>query len=309
MKKFSLLGFVVFAGLFSAPAWAGSFRTFVSGAVVQGSGSNGACTLQTPCNSLSQALSLTNPGGEVVVVGSGSFGPVTIGQSVTIETAPGVYAGITAPALGAGVIVNGGPGATVILRGLTIISGGGSGIVFDTGEILIVENCVINGSGSTGSSVGIANATEFGGLFVKNTVIENFFTGVLVVSSEEAEAVNSLSQVWLVGDFDDNSTGLLDIAGTATITDSVIGFFGAGIYVDDSDAEVNVEGCQIANNFFGVGVQDGGTARVSNSTVTDNFEVGLVNFSDTGTLFSLGNNTVFGFGAPTSGTITPYPLF
>ncbi len=116
MKKFSLIAIAVLAGLISAPAWAQSPRTFVSSVPGQGSDA-GSCTLQLPCVTLNRALSYTSPGGEVVVIASGSYAPVTIMQSVTIEAAPGVYAGITPVGeFGAGVVVSGG---TVVLRGLT----------------------------------------------------------------------------------------------------------------------------------------------------------------------------------------------
>jgi hypothetical protein len=302
VKKLNPIALAMLVGLISSSAWAvpvppGSARTFVSATSGRDAG---PCTLQYPCLTFNYALSQTSWGGEVIAIASGSYAPVTITQSVTLEAAPGVYVGITAPASGAGVSVNGISGALVVLRGLTITqsSGGGNGINFTSGLALTVENCVINGNGST-ENVGILNVAEDSELFVKDTVVHNFFIDVVIASPYTTA---SLSNVLLEGSLeDDGYAGLLVVAGAATISNSVIGNSYDGIYADGG--LVNVESCQVANNVFGVEVDDGGIATVSNSTVTDNFEVGLYN--DGGTLYSRQNNTVAGNGTPTSGTITP----
>jgi hypothetical protein len=49
-------------------------RTFVS---TSGSDAN-PCTATAPCRNFAAALALTSPGGEVVAVTSGGYGPVTI---------------------------------------------------------------------------------------------------------------------------------------------------------------------------------------------------------------------------------------
>jgi hypothetical protein len=51
-------------------------------------------------------------------VDSGGYGAVTIGKTVSIISPPGIYAGISVFS-GAGVAINA-PGATVVLRGLSI---------------------------------------------------------------------------------------------------------------------------------------------------------------------------------------------
>ena len=256
----------------------------------------GCQTIANPCQTFNYALSQTLPGGEVIAVASGAYAPATITHSVTIEAAPGVYAGITPVGSGAGVTVNGIAGTIVVLRGLTIQGGSGDGIDFNSGAALHVENCVINGMGSNG----IADSSS-GNLFVKDTVIRNCGTfGVQLYGSSAAHA--SLSHVWLENDL----TGLLVNYGVTSISNSVIsGNTNDGIGAGAS-AEVNVESCQIANNGRnGIGIVSG-TIRVSNSTVTDNTKYGL--YQNGGTLYSRQNNTVAGnVGGDTSGTITPLP--
>ena len=77
-------------------------RTFVASYGVDTS----ACSLASPCRSFAVAISKTNPTGEVIVLDSAGYGPVTITQSVTITAPPGVYAGITVPASTTGIVVN-----------------------------------------------------------------------------------------------------------------------------------------------------------------------------------------------------------
>ena len=301
MKKLNLIALAMLVGLISSSAWAfpvpsGSPRTFVS---ISGR-DQGGC--QNPCLTFQYALSQTSVGGEVIAVDSGNFGPVTITNSVTIEAARGVYAGITPPASpGAGVTVNGG---TVILRGLTISGGsGGDGIDFNGGAALSVENCAINGVG--GVSNGIAQ-TSSGKLSVKDTVISGSGDGV---SLKATGAHASLSHVWL----ENGGNGLiLTVGAVASISNSVISGNALPGIIVAFGADLNVESCLVANNGniispdIGAGIlaEDGGTVLVSNSTVTNNATYGFYE-QTSGTFDTRGNNTVAGNGtAPTSGTIT-----
>ena len=131
-------------------------------------------------------------------------------------------------------------------------------------------------------------------LFVKDTVIENFYFSASVVIASSTYG-NSLSHVWLEG----SDVGLGVVEGATTISNSVIGDSYQGILA--VGGEVNVESCQIANDDEGIEV-DSGIARVSNSTVTDNFATGLYN--DGGTLYSRQNNTVAGNGNDPLGVTT-----
>jgi len=304
MKKLGLIAFAMLAGLMSASVWAtpvpsGSPRTYVS----TNGRDQGAC--QNPCLTFQYALSQTSVGGEVIAVESGNFGPVTITNSVTIEAAPGVYAGITPVGSAAGVTVNGVSGANVVLRGLTIYGGsGGDGIDFNGGAALSVENCAINGVG--GVSNGIAQ-TSSGKLSVKDTVISGSGDGV---SLKATGAHASLSHVWL----ENGGNGLiLTVGAVASISNSVISGNALPGIIVAFGADLNVESCLVANNGniispdIGAGIlaEDGGTVLVSNSTVTNNATYGFYE-QTSGTFDTRGNNTVAGNGtAPTFGTITP----
>src|SRR5215472_10738671 len=137
----SVLGPALLVVLFASGASAQVQRTFVSGL---GSDAN-PCSRTAPCRTFGQAISQTNPNGEVIVLDSAGYGPFTISKAVSITAPPGVYAGISVFS-GDGIDINAGASDIVILHGLTINNQGssGSGAVFNTGGALQVEACVIN---------------------------------------------------------------------------------------------------------------------------------------------------------------------
>ena len=81
MKQMKLaFGLLLFLLLWPAEAGAQAQRTFVSGV-----GSDGnPCSRTAPCRTISQALMGTSSGGEVIVLDSAGYGPVTITQAVSI---------------------------------------------------------------------------------------------------------------------------------------------------------------------------------------------------------------------------------
>ena len=78
-----------------------------------------------PCRDFATALAATNPNGEIIVLDSGGYGAVTIGQSVSIIAPPGVYAGISVFGGGDGVTIAAGPADKVTFRGLDDQRAGG----------------------------------------------------------------------------------------------------------------------------------------------------------------------------------------
>ncbi len=107
----------------AAPAMAATARAFVS---ITGSDANTSsnCAPTAPCRTFGAAATVLNPGGEIVVLTSGGYGPVTISQAMNITAPKGIYAGVTVSS-GDGITVNA-PGATVRLSGITINGQGGT---------------------------------------------------------------------------------------------------------------------------------------------------------------------------------------
>ncbi|MBI1852170.1 MAG: hypothetical protein HYR85_17660 [Planctomycetes bacterium] len=119
-------------------------RTFVSGS---GNDAN-AGTITSPKRTFSSALTVTDPGGEIVALDSAAYGAVPINQSVSIIAPSGVYGGITVGS-GAAVTLNIGTSDFVVLRGLTINGNPGTtGVLVNAAGKVHVENCVMNGRGS-----------------------------------------------------------------------------------------------------------------------------------------------------------------
>jgi hypothetical protein len=86
-------------------------------------------------------MALTNSNGEVIVLDSAGYGPVSIAQNVSIIAPPGIYAGISVPGPAPGISID---SARVVLEGLTINGIGGSvGIALANSSELHMNNCSI----------------------------------------------------------------------------------------------------------------------------------------------------------------------
>src|SRR6266700_1968683 len=86
-------------------------RTF--GSAGSGNDAN-PCTRTSPCRNFQAAIAQTLPGGEVIALDSGGYGPVTITQAVALIAPAGVYAGISVFS-GAGIAINAGPSDVVTI--------------------------------------------------------------------------------------------------------------------------------------------------------------------------------------------------
>jgi len=273
-------------------ASAQSQRTFVSGL---GSDSN-PCSRTAPCRTFAQALLGTNPGGEVVVLDSGGFGPVSITKSVSITAPPGIYAGISVFS-GDGIDINAGSTDTVTLRGLTINNQGstGSGIVFTAGRALHVEGCVVSrfSSGSGVSFQAGGSAT----LEVKDSIMTDNWFGIRVAPPVGGQALATIEHTR----FERNTSTALgaEPGAYATVRSSVASGNGGGFAVFSSGgtpSELNIENCVASNNQTGIlcyGLGAAAVVRLSNSTITGN-QKGLHAVGVSPMLLSRGNNTVEG---------------
>ena len=118
--KRALPVFAAFAGAsFIGTALAASQRTFVASTGVD----TNACSISAPCRSFSAAIAKTSAPGEVIVLDSAGYGPVTIDKSISLIAPAGIHAGVTVFS-GDGITVDA-PGSTVLLRGLSINGHGG----------------------------------------------------------------------------------------------------------------------------------------------------------------------------------------
>jgi nitrous oxidase accessory protein NosD len=305
MKKFSLtltsLFFLFALSILAPTCQAQVVRTFVSSL-----GSDAfACTSPLlPCRNIQSAITKVQAGGEVVVLDSGNFQPFVVNKAVSIVAAPSAHPGMSVTS-GAGITVSAGSNDVVSIRGLSIISQGGSrGVHFQSAKALQVENCTISGFTPLPTDCctdGILSTTP-SILVVKNTIVRNNFNGIRIFSSQSALIENSR--------FEENTNGLwAEEAARATISNSIVVGNGSGITSFSNPAssatapaEITVENCRVIGN--GLGINSIGKAgdntiiwtliRVSNTTITSNTQGLIVGTAGSGRLFSRGNNTVEG---------------
>jgi len=273
----------------AAPAAHGQLNR--TAASVAGNDANN-CSLVAPCRTIGHAVSQTNPGGEVVVLDSAGYGPFTIDRAITVQAAPGVYAGVTAPA-GNAIQINAGVADRVVLRGLTIngLGTGSAGIAFTGGGAeLHVENCVINGFVDWG-------IISFFALRVQDTIVRDSGTGIHV-DNAGAPVNATLERVQLKSN---SLRGVLAWRNaTVTVRDSVATLNGTGFRAMNGGV-LNIENSLATENSTGVSASPTGIVRISNTMVVDNaigLEVG------TGTMETWSNNKVSGNSNDLSGSLT-----
>jgi hypothetical protein len=283
------------------PAGAQSLRTFVS---ALGNDSSANCASTAPCRTFAGALAKTSPGGEITVLDSGDFGPVTIDKSVSI-IAEGVDARLEAFNA---ITVNSAAGDVVVLRGLTVDGtfDGSSGIRLLGSGVLHVQKCVIKGF-AFGLRVFSAPAAE---LYVSDTQISRNAAGVDIRGEAQPPKV-LLERVQI----ENNAIGLF-VSGRAAVTvrDSVAagngaeGFrAGGNTIVFGEVTRLLIERSAAVNNGTGIssrGSPDVTTVTIADSTITGN-GTGLA--ATGGAIASFGNNRIAGNGTDGAPTTTVAP--
>ena len=304
-RLLSGLSLWVFCFTAASPAFGLANRVFASAR--SGNDANSCDNVNTPCKTFVGAVAQLNPNGEVIVLDSGGYGPVTITQGVTIEAPAGVTAFIHPPS-GDAITVNAGTG-TVTLRGLVLNVGTNNGITVNSVGTLNVENCFI----SDFAFRGIAMLSP-GRLNVKGTDIKGCTDGI-VVGNVTGSVQASVDHCHLDGNGSGFFAGTTSPGGSTTTAsystannNSNTGWLCGG--ATSGKDLLNLEFCTGSENFVGL---DGNStnalsaARYSNCVFANNFEFG-VSRSNAGTIESRGNNTITGNGtAPTSGAIGTFP--
>jgi hypothetical protein len=279
---------------------------------------SGSCAQLSPCRTLAFAAGITAPGGEVFALDSAIYGStVTIPAGISIIAAPGAFAQIDVTS-GDGIDIEAGGSDTVLLRGITVNNQGssGSGIVYKSGAVLHVENCIVSGftNGTTDGNglqvsgnglVDVKDSTFRGN--DQNIAVQPYSGGVTVLV-DRCRVEASPTHNGLVAT-DGSKVTVHDTIASANAQN---GFLVASL--SSRSADMNLADCVSSNNMGnGIGVLALGsgtvTARVAGCTVTDNDGVGLYNQGSTpeASLLTLKNSTVQGNGSGnTSGTITSY---
>jgi len=279
----SLLVAGVFAlALHAAPAQAQLARTFVSNAT--GSDLND-CSRNTPCRTFQTAHDKTLANGEITVLDPGGYGAVTINRTISIINDGVGEAGALVSGGVAGITIAALATDKVSLRGLTIKGigfGGGTGIIFNTGAALTVENCAIRNIVGGGNGDGIRfQPSASSNLVVSNTFIaDTGGSGILVLPAtgnsgtinvivNRVESYGNHFHGVILNGF--QSTGPIN----ATMTDSIAAnntFVGVLANSDVGHSPVNllVTRSAVSNNATGLEADTNSFFFIGQSTVTGN---------------------------------------
>jgi hypothetical protein len=307
MKVLRPVGGLCLAGLVlvvASPALALANRVFVSARL--GNDANSCDNALTPCQTFAGAVTQLNPNGEVIVLDSGGYGPVTITQGVTIEAPAGVTAFIHPPS-GDAITVNA-SGATVTLRGLVLNGGTQSGISVPAVGTLNVENCFITGFGFEGIYM-----FSPGQLNVKGTDIKNCANNGIIVNNSTGVATTWIDHCHLDGNgsngfqADTTSPGSSKTMATYSTTNGNFTGWICGNGGSTGRDLLSLEFCTGSGNGADGLFSDSGNvlsrARYSNCVFADNGAVG-VGQAGAGVVESRGNNTFMGnTSGSTNGTV------
>ncbi|CAH1193066.1 Right handed beta helix region [Candidatus Nitrotoga sp. BS] len=284
-------------------------RSFVSS---YGNDAN-PCGPFAPCRQFDRAIDVTDPDGEVVVLDSTGFLPVTISKSVSLTAPTGVYAAISVSAAGTSGVTIATPGVSVVLRGLTINGlGGDSGILMTAGAKLSIENCVISNFsiiGSSSNQLGVLVQTPATVRMV-NTLIRDNDIGIQLQEGATAD----ISESKFLGNSTAGIFAFNETAGTTTtaaISNTIVLGSGIGIYArvitPTASSKIDISRSIVSSSGVGITAESPasvGAASVSirKSMVTGSSNFGLWNID--GTLISYGNNTLSNNSVNVVGTLT-----
>jgi hypothetical protein len=260
--------------LYSAPADAQAIRTFVSG---QGT-DTGTCGVGSPCRTFAYAITQTAANGEIDVADVAGYGAVTITKALSIVSRG--TAAVLPPVNGAGITIDAGTNDAVSLHGL-VIDGEGTGLTgirFDTGQSLVVDNCVIRRVTNDGIDFFPTASSK---LQVSDTLVaDNGDNGIFVLPTGSGTVTAVFNRVEASGNsFDGIILSGGDSTGTVggTATESVAAGNGAGGFVsytasDQAPTTLMLFHSVAANN-AGHGLEAfnaGSTIRIAQSMVTGN---------------------------------------
>jgi len=255
------------------PAQAQATRTFVSG---QGNDGN-PCSVTAPCRTFQAAFALTAENGEIDALNAADYGPLTITHGITI-IAQGVTAGISATSGATGVSINAGPADVISLSGIDIEGqgSGATGIAFNTGASLQIQNCVIRGFANAGIAFAPATSSALSvseSLVSDNTstatgiLFSNMGSGSVVATLSRTEVVNSGTGIAVQGSASSGSTSAT-IDSSVVANNSVVGILANG---PTAPVFVMVSNSVVVNNGIGVEAQNpNATVQIAQSSINGN---------------------------------------
>ncbi|HUS10885.1 MAG TPA: right-handed parallel beta-helix repeat-containing protein [Pyrinomonadaceae bacterium] len=303
----NILAIAIFTLTVASMAQAQATRTWVSGV---GDDVN-PCSRTAPCKTYAGAISKTAKDGEISTLDPGGFGTVTITKSITINGGNGGqgYGSILSALAPAGVTVNITDAAdvrkSVKLDWLNIngASTGTSGIRFLAGNVLHVENCLIDGMTSHGIDANFSAANAATKLSVHNTIIRNCAgTGIRTNAFSGGQIKSAISNCHITN----CGTGIDQVNGTiGSIHDCMISLCGTGIQTAEPTAGsvANVDTTSLTNNSgTALNVVGSSRIRIANCFIAQN----NVSLAPAANVDSGGNNNIVGNNTNTAPAGTPF---
>jgi Right handed beta helix region len=206
------------------------------------------CTAGKPCRTFGAAIAKSVPGGEVIVLDSGSYSPVTVGSSISLFAPPGVDAGIIATT-GSAITVAAGASDVVTLRGLTLNGLGGTyGIQVDSvGAVYIEENAIKNFSNY---GILVFPTTPVSVRIEGTTVTHSGISGVFLGNVPSGPSVRGTI---VDSRFEDGSHGVeVYFKAEVSVQNSVAtGNQQIGFYAEGSSGNLSLDNCLATHNLYG----------------------------------------------------------
>jgi hypothetical protein len=251
-----------------------------------------SCSATAPCRTFAGAIAKTAVAGEINCLQPGGYGDLTITKSISIDCRNAM--GGIAASHGDGIIINAGANDKIHLKGLKIngIGIGNTGIRFNTGSALVVEDSDIVGFGQWAIAF---NNRALASFELKNVTMLNNTLGGFQERPNNAGAVATGTVTNLTSyrsgtgiELDGNGGSAVNVIidyGSFSNNDQL----GVSLTTGNVPISAMITNSKMENNgVAGVSASANSTARLGANQIAGN-RVGV-----TGNVFSFGNNQLRG---------------
>ena len=273
-------GLALAALLSAAPAHALRARVFVA----KTGADAGACSFSAPCQSLDFALNGVEPGGEITILDSAGYNPITITKGVTITVPPGVEAGIVPSPGGNAITILLTSPATVTLRGLTLEGAGtgSTGVDFlaTAGGTLEIIDCMVKDF--TANGIFVPSLTNSAKIIISHTtVLNNTGDGIQMNGINSSAFIdNTIADNNSANGINLNTEGIVELSNLHVYANNVgINITNATGVVKNSEANANQTDLALNGNLGAI-------------TLANNNAFVFVNIANNGTAFSDNTNLI-----------------
>jgi hypothetical protein len=243
----AVLGLAILIGVAAPEAMAARQRTFVASYGDDVANAPFDCDLAHPCRTFNVAIAHTLANGEIVILDTAGYGPMTIDKSIKIVGPAGVYGGISVQSGGAntGVVINAGDTDVVTLDIVGVSGAPLIGIdIQNAGTVHIEKTSINNFTQDTGGCIHVVSSKPIQ-VFVNDSFLRECFVGVWAEGTGP-----DASRLSLVVDNTRIQDGLNTVtpgntaafvlrdAVIASIRNNVLSAAGDGIYASNSNVNV-----------------------------------------------------------------------